>query len=145
MRYISTRGSAPALDFEGVLNAGLARDGGLYVPESWPPMAPEDIAELACVPYQTAAFRIMQPFVAGSVPDDVLKDAVDEAYAGFRHQCIAPLVQLAPGRWILELFHGPTLAFKDLAMQVLARLMDWSLSRRSRRARSCSSRPGGPA
>ncbi|GAB4225828.1 MAG: threonine synthase [Methyloligellaceae bacterium] len=133
MRYISTRGSAPPLGFEDVLLAGLARDGGLYVPERWPELSREEIAALEGLPYAEAARRIMQPFVGDALAPEELAAIVEEAYAQFGHRAIAPLVQLAPGQWILELFHGPTFAFKDFAMQVLARLMDHALKRRDQR------------
>ncbi len=134
MRYVSTRGDAPVLGFEEVLLAGLAQDGGLYVPESWPEFAADDIAALAGLPYAEAATRIMRPYVGDALGEDELAGCVDAAYATFSHKAVAPLVQMAPGQWLLELFHGPTLAFKDIAMQLLARLMDRALARRGRRA-----------
>ncbi len=134
MRYVSTRGEAPVLGFCEVLLAGLARDGGLYVPETWPQLAPERIAGLAGRPYAEVAFEIIQPFVGGEIADGDLRAMIDEAYARFRHPAVTPLVQLAPNHWLLELFHGPTLAFKDVAMQLLARLMDHVLTGAGRRA-----------
>ena len=134
MNYVSTRGEAPVLGFEEVLLAGLARDGGLYVPEAWPELSSETIAGFAGRPYAEVAFEVMSPFIGGAVADDDLKAMIDDAYATFGHQAVAPLKQLASGSWLLELFHGPTLAFKDVAMQILARLMDDALSRRGRRA-----------
>jgi len=133
MRYLSTRGRAPALGFSDVLLAGLAADGGLFVPESWPRMSEAAIAGLAGRPYADVAFEIVRPFVGGDIADGDLKDMCAAAYAGFRHPAVAPLRQLAPDLWVLELFHGPTLAFKDLAMQLMARLMDHVLAERGRR------------
>jgi threonine synthase len=134
VKYISTRGAAPALGFEDVLLTGLARDGGLYLPERWPTFAQDEIAALAGQSYEDAAVRIMTPFVGGEIPDAELAAIVRDAYATFRHRLVAPLVQVGPSDWILELFHGPTLAFKDVAMQVLSRLMDRALTRRRQSA-----------
>ena len=134
MKYISTRGAAPALGFEDVLLTGLARDGGLYLPERWPTFSHDEIAALAGQTYEDAAVRIMTPFVGGEIPDAELAAIVKDAYATFRHRLVAPLVQVGPSDWILELFHGPTLAFKDVAMQVLSRLMDRALTRRRQSA-----------
>ena len=133
MKYVSTRGQAPALGFCDVLLAGLAADGGLYVPEQWPQLAAETTADFAGKPYAEVAFAVIRPFVGGEIADNDLARMCREAYAGFRHPAVAPLVQLGPGEWVLELFHGPTLAFKDLAMQLLARLMDHVLTRRKAR------------
>jgi threonine synthase len=132
--YVSTRGEAPALGFSDVLVAGLARDGGLYIPEKWPKLSPEEIASLAGKPYSEVAFRVMQPFVDGEIADEDLKRMLDEAYATFRHPAVTPLTQLAPDHFLLELFHGPTLAFKDVAMQILSRLMDHVLEKQGKRA-----------
>ncbi len=134
MKYVSTRGKAPELGFEDVLLTGLARDGGLYVPKQWPTFTPDEIAAMAGRSYQSTALEVMRPFVGGEFSDEDLESIIEEAYAGFRHRAIAPLVQFGPSDWLLELFHGPTLAFKDIAMQVLARLMDETLSRRGERA-----------
>ncbi|MBN9276899.1 MAG: threonine synthase [Hyphomicrobium sp.] len=134
VKYISTRGAAPALGFEDVLLTGLARDGGLYLPEKWPELTREEIAGLAGQSYQDVAVRIMKPYVGGEIPDADLAAIITDAYATFRHRVVTPLVQVGPSDWILELFHGPTLAFKDVAMQVLSRLMDRALSRRGRNA-----------
>ncbi len=134
MRYISTRGEAPPLGFIDVTLAGLARDGGLYVPETWPVFAPDRIAGLAGKPYAEAACEVLGPFVGDALAPADLARMAREAYAAFRHPCVAPLVQLGPGIFVLELFHGPTLAFKDLAMQLLARLMDHALGERGERA-----------
>ncbi|EDP64200.1 Threonine synthase [alpha proteobacterium BAL199] len=133
MQYISTRGRAPALPFDEVLLSGLARDGGLYVPAVWPLFSRDDIRALKGLSYPELALRVMQPFVGDTIPTDALKRIVDETYAGFGHRCAAPLKQLAPNLWLMELFHGPTLAFKDYAMQVLARLFDHVLAARGER------------
>lgn len=133
MRYISTRGDAPALDFEGVLLAGLASDGGLYVPETLPHFTHEEIASWAGLSYAELAFKIMLPFVEDSIPADDFKQMLEEIYSGFEHKAVAPLVQLDANEWVLELFHGPTLAFKDFALQLLGRLLDYVLKRRNER------------
>ena len=132
MRYISTRGEAPALDFSEVTLAGLAHDGGLYVPESWPAIDPATIAGFAGRPYVDLACEVLSRFTSGVFTD--LARMACEAYDGFRHPAVTPLVQLGPNTFVLELFHGPTLAFKDLAMQLLARLMDQALVARGERA-----------
>jgi threonine synthase len=129
MMYVSTRGMAPALDFERAMMTGLASDGGLYVPEAVPVMAPDEIAALAGLPYEEAAFRVMRPFLGGTFGDDEFRGIVDAAYASFGHPARAPLVQIAPNHFLLELFHGPTLAFKDVAMQLIGRLFQASLAR----------------
>ncbi|MCL4767963.1 MAG: threonine synthase [Hyphomicrobiaceae bacterium] len=134
MKYISTRGSAPALGFEDVLLAGLARDGGLYVPEVWPRLPPEAIAGLAGRPFAEAAVEVIEPFTGGAFARDELLAMTRAAYATFGHPAVAPLVQIGSNLWVLELFHGPTLAFKDVAMQLLARLMDHVLRKRGQRA-----------
>jgi threonine synthase len=134
LNYISTRGEAPPLGFEDVLLAGLARDGGLYVPQTWPALAPEAIAKLAGKPFADAAVEVIHPFVGSAISRAELKAMADDAYARFGHAAVTPLVQVGPNRWMLELFHGPTLAFKDVAMQLLARLMDRVLQKRNRRA-----------
>ena len=133
MKYLSTRGAAPVLDFEDVLLAGLARDGGLYLPESWPQFSAAEIRSLATLDYAELAARIARPFVGGAIPDDALAEIFAEAYAGFDHAAVAPLKQLDREVWFLELFHGPTLAFKDMALQVLGRLFDHVLARRGER------------
>lgn len=133
MRYISTRGDAPALGFEDVLLAGLASDGGLYVPETLPRFTHEEIASWAGLSYADLAFKVMLPFVEDSIPADDFKVMVDEVYAGFEHKAVAPLVQVDSNEWVLELFHGPTLAFKDFALQLLGRLLDYVLKKRDER------------
>lgn len=134
MKYISTRGEAPVLEFSDVLLQGLARDGGLYLPETWPQFDADTIASFAGKPYQDVAFEVISPFVAGAIPEDDLKSMIAEAYDGFRHPAVTPLVQTGPNTFILELFHGPTLAFKDVAMQLLGRMMDYVLTERGLRA-----------
>ena len=134
MRYISTRGQAPSLNFEDVLLAGLATDGGLYVPENLPRFTQEEIASWAGLPYHELAFNVMRPFVAGSIPDADFREILRDTYAVFEHQSVAPLRQLAANEWVLELFHGPTLAFKDFALQLLGRLLDYFLIKRGERA-----------
>ena len=133
MRYISTRGEAPPLSFVDAMLAGLARDGGLYVPESWPALSEQQITALSGLPYPELALEVLRPFVAGTIPEPDLARMVREAYGAFRHPAVAPVVQLGPRTFVLELFHGPTLAFKDLAMQLLARLMDHVLRQRGER------------
>jgi threonine synthase len=134
VRYISTRGEAPPLGFLDATLAGLARDGGLYVPDSWPVFGSDAIARLAGRPYPEVACEVVRPFVGDDLGDADLARMTREAYDAFRHPAVTPLVQLTPSTFILELFHGPTLAFKDLAMQLLARLIDHSLERRGERA-----------
>ena len=133
MRYVSTRGEAAPLDFVEVMLAGLARDGGLYVPESWPALDREAIAGFAGKFYAEVAVDVIRPFAGGSIADGDLARMVREAYGGFRHPATVPLVQLDSSLFVLELFHGPTLAFKDLAMQLVARLMDHALHQRGER------------
>lgn len=133
MKYISTRGQAAPLSFKEVLLAGLARDGGLYVPETWPRLGADEIRVLKGKPYAKVAFAVMSPFVGGEIDDIDLRRMIEEAYVTFHHPAVTPLVQMGPNDWLLELFHGPTLAFKDVAMQILARLMDHVLSEREER------------
>ena len=140
MRYISTRGAAPALGFTDVLLAGLARDGGLYVPETWPKLTADEIRALRGLRYEEIAFRIMRPFVGGEIADADLQSMIADAYATFRHQAVVPLKQLDDNLWFMELFHGPTLAFKDVALQLVGRLYDHVLDQ-ARRSASPSSAP----
>ncbi|MAL94347.1 MAG: threonine synthase [Haliea sp.] len=130
MKYISTRGQAPTLNFEEVLLTGLASDGGLYVPERLPTFTRDEIAEMASLNYPQLAERIIAPFVADSIPADDLRQLIHDTYAVFRHNAVAPLTQIAHNQFVLELFHGPTLAFKDFALQLLGRLLDYVLERR---------------
>ncbi|WP_109315681.1 threonine synthase [Pseudovibrio ascidiaceicola] len=134
MRYVSTRGDAPELNFSEVLLTGLARDGGLYLPKEFPQLSTEEISGFAGKPYSEVALKVIAPFVGDSIPHDDLKKMIDEAYASFSHEAVAPLVQTAPNTYVLELFHGPTLAFKDVAMQLLGRLMDYVLTQKGARA-----------
>ncbi len=133
MRYVSTRGQAPVRDFAGVLLAGLAEDGGLYVPETWPHFAPQDWRALRGLSYPTLAARIMQPFVGDAIPFATLEALCHDAYVSFGHPAVVPLVQLETNLFVQELFHGPTLAFKDLALQLLGRLFDHVLTARDQR------------
>lgn len=134
MRYVSTRGAAPALGFEDVLLAGLARDGGLYVPETWPVFSAAQIASFAGRPFHEVAVEVLEPLTGGAIPRTDLAAMTKAAYGTFGHAAVTPLVQIASNRFVLELFHGPTLAFKDVAMQLLARLMDYVLAKRGQRA-----------
>ncbi len=133
MKYISTRGEATPLSFEDVVLTGLAPDGGLYVPETLPTFSQEEIASWAGLSYQELAFKVIAPFVAGEVPDADLQKIIDDSYSTFRHDAIAPLVQTAHNEWILELFQGPTLAFKDFALQFLGNLLDYILKKRDQK------------
>ncbi|HEY8603520.1 threonine synthase [Tsuneonella suprasediminis] len=131
MEYVSTRGSAPALDFESVTLAGLASDGGLYLPGVWPRFSAAEIAALRGLPYPQLAAKVMQPFVGDSLSPERLLELCEQAYGRFAHAAVTPLVQLDEQHWVLELFHGPTLAFKDVALQLLGLLFEEFLSRRS--------------
>jgi threonine synthase len=133
MRYVSTRGEAPSLDFVDVTLAGLARDGGLYVPERWPVLDRASIESFAGKPYAEVAVEVIRPFVGGGMTEADLARMTREAYGDFHHPAVAPLTELNPNLFVLELFHGPTLAFKDLAMQLVARLMDHVLHQRAER------------
>ncbi|ANK74683.1 threonine synthase [Ensifer adhaerens] len=134
MKYISTRGEAAPLGFCDALLAGLARDGGLYLPKEWPKFSKKEIRGLRGKSYQDIAFTVLEPFINGEIPAAKFREMIDEAYATFRHPAVAPLVQTGPNAFVMELFHGSTLAFKDVAMQLLARLMDYVLSERGERA-----------
>jgi threonine synthase len=134
MQFVSTRGQAPALGFSDAVLAGLAADGGLYVPASWPQVSAAEIASFAGKPYADVAYAIISRFTGDEIPAAKLKSIIDSAYATFRHPSVAPLVELEPGHFVLELFHGPTLAFKDVAMQFLSRIMDHILLERGLRA-----------
>ena len=133
MRYVSTRGSAPALDFEGATLAGLASDGGLYLPAIWPRFTPDEIAAMRGLPYAELAARVMQPFVGDTLAPERLLELCRQAYGRFSHAAVTPLVQLDERHWLLELFHGPTLAFKDVALQLLGLLFEEFLARRDER------------
>ncbi|KGJ06417.1 threonine synthase [Paracoccus halophilus] len=133
MRYVSTRGQAPVLDFEQAMMTGLARDGGLYLPETVPAMTRDQIAALAGLRYEEVALRVVTPYIGDSFTQDELRGAIARAYAGFDHVSRAPLIELAPGHHLLELFHGPTLAFKDFAMQLIGQLFQLALKRSGQR------------
>jgi threonine synthase len=133
MRYVSTRGRAPEQDFAGVLLAGLADDGGLYVPVEWPHFSAADLRSMRGLPYAEVAARVIAPFAAGSLDFETVRGLCRDAYAGFGHPAVVPLAQLDTDLWVLELFHGPTLAFKDLALQLLGRLFDHVLTQRGQR------------
>jgi threonine synthase len=133
LRYISTRGDAPILEFDEVMLAGLASDGGLYVPETWPHFSADDIRAMRGLSYAELATRVMLPFLGGRIPEADFVDLVQAAYAGFDHPATVPLKQLDDNLWLMELFHGPTLAFKDVALQLLGRLFDYVLKRRGER------------
>ena len=133
MQYISTRGQAPVLSFGEAMMTGLARDGGLYVPQTVPQFSADEIAALAGLSYEEIAFRVMRPFMGDTFSDDEFKTLIARAYAGFGHAARAPLKQLAPNHFLLELFHGPTLAFKDFAMQLIGQMMQAALAKTGER------------
>jgi threonine synthase len=133
VQYISTRGSAPVLGFEDTLLSGMARDGGLYVPESWPVFSADELRALRGLSYAELAARVMQPFLGDAIAPAEFQRLVADAYAGFDHAAVTPLVQLDQRLWLMELFHGPTLAFKDVALQLLGRLFDHVLGKRGER------------
>ncbi len=133
MKYVSTRGRAPVLDFEEVLLAGLAVDGGLYVPEQYPQFSREEIASWSGLSYSDVAIKVISPFVDGAIEQSKLEAIIRDTYTTFRHPAVTPLVQLNSNEWVLELFHGPTLAFKDVALQLLGRLLDAVLAKRKER------------
>jgi threonine synthase len=134
MQFVSTRGGAAVPGFSDAVLAGLATDGGLYVPETWPEISREEIASYANKPYSEVAFAIIRRFVDGEIADAELAAIIKAAYGTFRHPSVTPVLELEPGHFVLELFHGPTLAFKDVAMQFLARVMDHILAQRGARA-----------
>ena len=133
MKFVSTRGAAPTLEFSDVVLAGLASDGGLYVPESLPQISEATFRSWQSLSYDALAIEVMWPFVEGSMPRATFESMVRDAYGSFRHSGIAPLKQLTHDTWLLELFHGPTLAFKDFALQLLGRLLDYFLAERGER------------
>ncbi|MXU66855.1 threonine synthase [Oceanomicrobium pacificus] len=133
MKYVSTRGAAPDLNFEEAMLTGLARDGGLYVPESWPQMSTDEIAALAGLSYEEVAFRVMRPFIGDTFTDAEFRDIIARAYASFGHAARVPLSQLDPNLFLMELHHGPTLAFKDVAMQLIGQMFQVALARRGQR------------
>lgn len=133
MKYVSTRGQAPELTFEQAMLTGLARDGGLYVPETFPTLTADEIAGFAGQPYEDVAFAVMKPFIGDTFSDDEFKAIIKRAYAGFAHDAKCPVKQLSENHFLLELFHGPTLAFKDVAMQLIGQMFDAALKRRGDR------------
>ena len=133
MKYISTRSTQTPLSFDDVLLGGLAADGGLYVPLQWPQLSEIDLRDLRGKPYSDVALRVMAPFTAGCITEGELKAIIDKAYASFHHQAVVPLVQLDSQLWLMELFHGPTLAFKDVALQLLGHLFDHVLQKKNQR------------
>ena len=134
MRYVSTRGSAPVLGFTDAMLSGLARDGGLYLPETWPDFSAAEIRAMQGLSYSALANRLLTPFIGGEIEAPVFESMVQDAYATFDHPAVCPIVQTEANEFVLELFHGPTLAFKDVAMQLLSRLMDHALAQRGERA-----------
>lgn len=133
MKYVSTRGEAPVLAFDDVLLAGLAEDGGLYVPETWPQFSAGDLKAMAGMSYAEIAFQVIRPFVGGTIDDADLAQMIDETYAGFGHPAVAPLKQIGANDWLMELFQGPTLAFKDFALQLVGRMFAYVLAARGER------------
>jgi threonine synthase len=133
LRYVSTRGRAPTLGFDDVLLAGLATDGGLYVPEQWPTLSAADLRALNGRDYASVAARVMAPFVAGSVIEKDLAQLTAQAYGRFTHAAVAPMKQLAANEWLMELFHGPTFAFKDYALQMVGLMFERVLKARGSR------------
>ncbi len=139
MKYVSTRGTAPTLTFEEAMLTGLARDGGLYVPDEIPTLSHAQIAAMSGLSYEEIAFQIMKPFVGDTFSDAEFQTLIANAYAGFGHAARAPLVQLGPQHYLLELFHGPTLAFKDFAMQLIGQMFQAALKRNGRTCDDCRS------
>ncbi len=133
MQYISTRGDAPTLNFEEVVLTGLARDGGLYVPKTWPQMSPEDIRGLAGKSYAEVACQVLLPFVEDSISESDFREMTEKAYGSFSHKAVVPLTQLSENDFLMELYHGPTLAFKDVALQLLGLLYDHLLGRQGKK------------
>src|SRR5471032_2390119 len=132
--FLSTRGQAPSASFAEVLLAGLAPDGGLYLPQAWPQFSEADLAAFAGISYQEAAYRVLSRFTGPSFSETELREAIAAAYSDFDAPAIAPLADIGQGRFLLELFHGPTLAFKDIALQVLGQLFSRALAKRGGRA-----------
>jgi len=135
VKYISTRGKCPAQNFEEVLLTGLAPDGGLYIPESIPQVSAEQLEQWKSLPYADLAYEIIKLYVEDCMPGGDLKRIINETYAVFSHDEVAPVRRLQDGEYVLELFHGPTLAFKDFALQLLGRLLDYFLERRKKKCR----------
>ncbi|MEM0944051.1 MAG: threonine synthase, partial [Pseudomonadota bacterium] len=133
MRYISTRGEAPEATFKEAMLTGLARDGGLYLPAEIPTLSTRQIAGMAGQSYEEVAFQVISPFIGDTFTEAELRTLIERAYASFSHPARAPLVQIGPKDWVLELHHGPTLAFKDFAMQLIGQMFDAELSRQGKR------------
>jgi threonine synthase len=133
VKYVSTRGEAPVLAFDDVLLAGLAEDGGLYVPQEWPQFSADELLSMAGLSYAQIAYRVIRPFVGGTIADSDLEKMVEETYAGFGHAAVAPLKQIGSNDWLMELFQGPTLAFKDFALQLVGRMFAQVLAARGER------------
>jgi threonine synthase len=133
VKYVSTRGRAPVLSFDDALLAGLAADGGLYVPEAWPQLSKAEIQALRGISYDELTARVCRPFLSGGATEAAFPDLARDAFSRFDHPAVAPLRQIGPGLWLLELFHGPTLSFKDYALQLVGRLFDTVLAERDRR------------
>lgn len=133
MKYVSTRGEAPVLAFDDVLLAGLAEDGGLYVPQEWPQFSADELVSMAAMSYAEIALQVIRPFVGGTIADTDLAQMIDETYAGFGHAAVAPLKQIGSNDWLIELFQGPTLAFKDFALQLVGRMFAHVLAARGER------------
>ena len=146
VRYVSTRGQAPALGFADALLAGLASDGGLYVPDAWPALPGDDVLD-ACDSYAATAVAVLTPFVGDDIGAADLDAMCRAAYATFRHEAVVPLVQIGHDEWLAELFHGPTLAFKDVALQLVGRMFDHVLDARGERVTVVGATSGdtGPA
>jgi len=133
MKYISTRGGCPPQSFEQVLLTGLAPDGGLFVPDSLPELSADEIRSWQDLDYADLALKIVTPFIGDEIEGSALSNIIRQSYAEFDHPDVAPLTNLAANEWLLELYHGPTLAFKDFALQVLGRLLDHVLTRNDQR------------
>jgi len=133
LKYLSTRGQSPAQNFQQVLLTGLAPDGGLYVPDKLPQFSVKQIRDLKGLSYPDLAMEIITPFIDGEIEEKELGRIITSSYANFNHPKVAPLSQLGENEWILELYHGPTLAFKDFALQVLGRLLEYLLAKQNKR------------
>ena len=134
MDYVSTRGNEELLSFDDVLISGLALDGGLYVPKKWPEFPHDEIASFSRLSYQEIAFRVIKPFLGDTFVDSNLRQMIEYAYSGFNHPAVCPIIQIERNHFLLELFHGPTLAFKDIAMQLIGQMFDNCLKKRKQRA-----------
>jgi threonine synthase len=133
VKYISTRGQAPKLGFEDVVLAGLAEDGGLYVPSYYPTLSAQDMHDFSTASFQDIALRALKPYLNNEISEQDFADLVDKAYSTFHHKAVTPLVQLGGGEWLLELYHGSTIAFKDVALQLLGQLFSYILNKRQQK------------